>query len=243
MAVAFYTLLERKVLGYIILRKGPNKPCFSGLLVPFADALKLFIKSMVFPIVSSCFGILCSCLLLFLIPTALWSFIALQSPATNVSFSFLRVLVLISFSVFGLLLAGWASNSKYSVIGSTRCVAQSISFEVCLSLLLLIWANTKSLNLFSRSIFFGFCFFAHLCFILFVVSLAETNRSPFDFAEGESELVSGYNVEFSGIGFTLLFLSEYLSLLFMSFICGFLFSDGTFLVYFCFWGFLSFLFV
>merc|ERR1712183_750981 len=138
---------------------------------------------------------------------------------------------------------GWASNSKYSVIGSTRCVAQSISFEVCLSILLLIWANTKSLVLFSSTVFVGLCYYAHLCFFLFVVLLAETNRSPFDFAEGESKLVSGYSVEFSGIGFTLLFLSEYLSILFISFVCGCLFSDGCFIFYFCIWGFIAFSFV
>merc|ERR1712183_677845 len=98
------------------------------------------------------------------IPAALWSYIALRSPSNFATFSFLGVLVLISFSVFGLLLAGWASNSKYSVIGSTRCVAQSISFEVCLSILLLIWANTKSLVLFSSTVFVGLCYYAHLCF-------------------------------------------------------------------------------
>ena len=241
--MAFYTLLERKVLGYIILRKGPNKPCFLGLVVPFADALKLITKFMVFPVLSCQRAMLCSCLILFMIPACLWSFLSIPSPSFFVTNSLLSILVLISLSVFGLLLAGWASNSKFSVLGSTRCVAQTISYEVCFSLLLLIWANTKSLVLFSCTVNFGLCIYGHLCLILFVVTLAETNRSPFDFAEGESELVSGYNVEFSGIGFTLLFLREYLSILFMSFICSNLYSNGSFFRSFLFWVFFLFTFV
>jgi len=121
-----------------------------------------------------------------------------------------------SLSVYGLLAAGWGSNSKYSTLGGTRCIAQCISYEVVLTLLFLSFCTFRSFDVFSFSTFWGACIYLHLLLIFFIVVLAESNRSPFDFAEGESELVSGYNVEYSGPGFVLLFLSEYLSILFLS---------------------------
>ena len=153
------------------------------------------------------------------------------------------LLVLISFSIFGLLMAGWASNSKYSVLGSTRCVAQSISYECCLSLGFLTIALFKTLDFLTVTPDFNLLLMLHVCGILYVVLLAESNRSPFDFAEGESELVSGYNVEYSGPFFVLLFLREYLSLLFLSFVSGALFTDGTYLLSLIFCLALSFLFI
>jgi len=122
--------------------------------------------------------------------------------------------------VYALLAAGWGSNSKYSTMGSTRCIAQCISYEVCITLLLICFCLFSSFKLLASSSFIFLLCFRHLSLILFLVILAETNRSPFDFAEGESELVSGYNVEYSGPGFVVLFLSEYLSILFMSFLVG-----------------------
>lgn len=129
--------------------------------------------------------------------------------------------------MFALLAAGWGSNSKYSVLGGTRCIAQSISYEVCLTTLLLAFCLTASLSLFTETITSGLLTYSHLIFVLFLIALAETNRSPFDFAEGESELVSGYNVEYRGPGFVLLFLSEYLSILFMSALCSCLAVPGS----------------
>ena len=242
-AVAFFTLLERKVLGYIMLRKGPNKPFFAGLLVPFADALKLLSKSSVLPLASSPKVMFSSCLLLFVIPASLWSFPVFPSPTHSFSFSLLCILVLMSFRIFGLLICGWSSNSKFSVLGSTRCVAQSISYECCLTLCFIIFAMFKSYDILSFSPQVIILSGLHICFILFVVILAESNRSPFDFAEGESELVSGYNVEYSGACFVLLFLSEYLSILFLCILCGSLFCGGSSLLTFGLCLFLSFLFI
>jgi len=235
--------MERKVLGYLILRKGPNKPSFSGLWVPFADALKLISKLSIFPLASSPKVIVYSCLLLFLIPSSLWSHLKLPSQINSFTHTMVCLLVLISFSIFGLLMAGWASNSKYSVLGSTRCVAQSISYECCLSLSFLTIALFKTLDFLTVSPGFNLLLMLHVCGILYVVLLAESNRSPFDFAEGESELVSGYNVEYSGPFFVLLFLREYLSLLFLSFVSGALFTDGTYLLSLVFCLALSFLFI
>lgn len=123
--------------------------------------------------------------------------------------------------------AGWGSNSKYASLGGTRCIAQCISYEVVLSLLLFSFCLFSSLSLFEVRVHFGILLFPHLVFVLFLVLLAETNRSPFDFAEGESELVSGFNVEYSGPGFVILFLSEYLSILFICVLCGFLALDSS----------------
>jgi len=153
------------------------------------------------------------------------------------------VLVWISLSVYALLAAGWGSNSKYSTMGGTRCIAQCISYEVCLSLLLLCFCLLSSFQLFEVRSYFGFLLHAHLVLVLFLVVLAESSRSPFDFAEGESELVSGYNVEYSGPGFVLLFLSEYLSILFLSFMTSSLCLDGNYFCSILFCLFLAFCFI
>jgi len=210
------------------LRRGPNKPSFLGCLVPFADALKLLSKP--FIVISSGSAILSrlACYLLFVIPCLLWIFVLPPSSTWDWSFSLLSVLIWISLSVYGLLAAGWGSNSKYATLGGTRCIAQCISYEVCLSLLLLTFSLFSSFMIFSTKIHIGSLLYLHLVLILYLVVLAESNRSPFDFAEGESELVSGYNVEYSGPGFVVLFLSEYLSILFLSFLSGSLSRDCTY---------------
>lgn len=229
--------MERKVLGYIMLRRGPNKPSLVGCLVPFADALKLLSKPFICPAVGSPFLTRFAVFLLFIIPCHLWVFVGLHSSFWSWSLSLLSVLIWISLSVYALLAAGWGSNSKYAALGGTRCIAQCISYEVVLSLLLFSFCLFSSFSLFEVRVHFGFLLYSHLVFVLFLVLLAETNRSPFDFAEGESELVSGFNVEYSGPGFVILFLSEYLSILFMSLLCGFLALDSS-----CGLGFLACLF-
>jgi len=215
-AVAFFTLLERKVLSYIMLRKGPNKPSFIGTITPFADALKLLSKPFIFPILGSPHLIVFSCLLSFLIPCLLFCFIYVPSLVWSFEFIVLGVLIWLSLSVYSLLSAGYGSNSKYSILGGLRSLAQCISYEVTLTTLLLCYCLFSTFRITHPQPFCFLVFHPHLCLLLFVIGLAETNRSPFDFAEGESELVSGYNVEYSGPGFVVLFLSEYLSILWMS---------------------------
>lgn len=242
-SVAFFTLLERKVLGFIILRVGPNKPSFRGILVPFADAIKLLTKPYIFPHSSSHQLMYFACLLLFLIPALLWSLLRFPSAGLDCPLRILFVLVLMSFPIFGILGRGWGSNRKYAILGATRSVAQSISYEVCLSLTFLIFALFKGLDFLAPSSFYMLLFSFHSCVLLFVICLAESNRSPFDFAEGESELVSGFNVEFSGSLFVVLFLSEYLSILFLRFLIASLIRDGVWLTNILLCGLIAFSFL
>ena len=229
-SVGFFTLLERKFLAYIMLRKGPSKPSFFGLPVPFADATKLLSKLPSWPVSASLFLMVFACLLGFVIPCFLWLFAQPSSSFLTFFYSLLGILVWISVSVYSLLAAGWGSSSKYALLGGLRSIAQCISYEVCLSLLMLCVSLFSGFNLLDPNCWFFFIFLFHIVVLLFVIVLAETNRSPFDFAEGESELVSGFNVEYSGSGFVVLFLSEYLSILFISMIVSCIsFSGSSFL--------------
>lgn len=232
-AVAFFTTTERKLMGSIQRRKGPNVIGFVGTLQPFSDGLKLFIKEIILPSNSNKTIFIIAPCLSFLLSLTAWAVIPFSSKAAiaDIDLGILYLLSISSLNIYGILLSGWSSNSKYAYLGALRSAAQMISYEISLGFIILSTCLCSgSFNL-SKIVFaqqkIWYVIPLLPMYIMFQVSiLAETNRHPFDLPEAEAELVSGYNVEYSAMTFALFFLSEYANMILMSALSTILFLGG-----------------
>ena len=235
-AVMYYTYAERKVLAYMHVRIGPNRVGPAGLLQPIADAVKLLFKEIVIPTNADRYLFVIAPILSLVPALAAWAVIPFTGTLVlaDIDASLLYVLALTSFGVYGVIVAGWASNSKYAFLGAMRSAAQIVAYEIAMGFALVgVLMVAGSLNL--REIVLAQAgglhqwYFIPLLrlFVVYLVSgVAETNRTPFDVAEGESEIVAGFHVEYGGMGFALFFLAEYANMILISALAVLLFLGG-----------------
>jgi NADH-quinone oxidoreductase subunit H len=232
-SVALVTAAERKIMGGMQQRKGPNVVGPLGLLQPAADGLKLLVKETVLPTTANTATFVLAPIITFILAILAWAVIpfSLGGVLADTNLGVLYVFAVSSLGVYGIVIAGWASNSKYALLGALRSAAQMVSYEVSMGLILMTTlVVVGSLNLsivvsHQGMVWFLIPFFP--AFLMFLVSiLAETNRAPFDLPEAEAELVSGYNVEYSAMGFALFFLGEYANMIFMSAMTSIFFLGG-----------------